>query len=71
MQLQEQSQQSLEMPFTAEEVVNMLESSFAGADSSDDDLEMDTEEIGTPFFRDIDSRRETESKPKYVYTQME
>ena len=32
---------SLEATFTAEEVVNMLYSSFTGADISDDDLEMD------------------------------
>ena len=63
----EHSKQRLEMAFTAEEVVNMLDSSFTGSDSSDDDLEMDREEMDNPFFRDTKSRMETESKLKIHY----
>ena len=51
------------MPFTADEVVNMLDSSFVGADSSDDDLEMDTEELIDPFFvEESEGRSKTNTK---------
>ena len=51
------------MAFTAEEVVNMLDSSFVGADSSDDDLEMDTEELIDPsFVEESEGRSKTKMK---------
>ena len=51
------------MAFTADEVVNMLDSSFVGADSSDDDLEMDTEEFIDPFFvEESEVRSKTNTK---------
>ena len=39
-----------EMALTAEDVVTMLDSSFTGCDSSDDDLGMSIEEIENPHF---------------------
>ena len=51
------------MAFTAEEVVNMLDSSFVGADSSDDDLEVDIEELIDPFFvEESEGRSKTKMK---------
>ena len=38
------------MALTAEDVVTMLDSSFTGCDSSDDDLGMSIEEIENPHF---------------------
>ena len=63
----EHSKQRLEMAFTAGEVMNMLDYSFTGSDSSDNDLEMDTEDFDNPFFRDTNSRMETEIKLKIHY----
>ena len=39
-----------EMALTGEDVVTMLDSSFTGCDSSDDDLGMSIEEIENPHF---------------------
>ena len=51
------------MTLTAEDVVNMLDSSFVGADSSDDDLEMDTEQIIDLFFlEESEGRSKTKMK---------
>ena len=38
------------MAYTAEEVVSLLDSSFQGADSSDDDLGFEIEEVLNPYY---------------------
>ena len=38
------------MAYTAEDVVSMLDSSFQGLDSSDDDFGFEIEELENPFF---------------------